>query len=330
MPEISVIIPNWNGKHFLSDCLGALARQTFQDFETILVDNGSTDGSPEFVRTEFPGVTLIALPNNLGFTGGTLKGYAHARGKIIALLNNDTEAHPKWLEEIHGAIQSYPDAGSFASKMMFFDERDRVENCGFDMGLGGDTAELGRGERDQGQWNEVRRVFGGCGGAVAYRRRMLDDVGFLDPDFEMIYEDVDLSFRAQLRGYECVYVPRAIVYHRYRMTIGRAPEKQVFYSQRNIDFVWIKNMPLGLILRSLPFRVAYEIGAALYFMKQGTGGAFFKSKWAVLRCLPTLMRKRIEIQKRRTATSAHIRRQLRGSIFAVKLKKFVFAFGSKS
>src|ERR1039457_4092577 len=101
MPEISVIILNWNGKDFLDDCLVAMRRQTFRDFETILVDNGSSDGSVEYIRKHFPEVNLLALPENLGFTGGNIAGYAQARGELIVLLNNDTEAHPRWLEEIH-------------------------------------------------------------------------------------------------------------------------------------------------------------------------------------------------------------------------------------
>jgi len=329
MPEISVIIPNWNGKNLLADCLGALRRQTYQDFETILVDNGSTDGSREFVGTQFPQTTLLALPENLGFAGGTLAGYAHAKGQIIVLLNNDTEAHPQWLEEIHKASQSFPEVGSFASKMMFFDERDRIENCGFEMGIAGETVDLGRGEHDVGQWSEFRKVFGGCGGAVAYRRQMLEDIGFLDPDFVMIYEDVDLSFRAQLRGYDCVYVPRAIVYHRYRITIGKAPERQVFFSQRNIDFVWVKNMPLGLMLRSLPFRMLYEFGAAIYFTRKGDGAAFLKSKLAVLQRLPSLLRKRRQIQRGRTASNAQIRCKLRFSIFAAKWRKLLAVWAER-
>ena len=103
MPEMTVIIVNWNGKRFLDDCLGSLRRQTFRDFETILVDNVSSDGSPEYVRSNFPEVRLIALNENRGFTGGNLAGYEFATGNIIVLLNNDTEADPAWLEEIHKA-----------------------------------------------------------------------------------------------------------------------------------------------------------------------------------------------------------------------------------
>jgi len=298
-----------------------MRRQTFRDFETILVDNGSTDGSVEHVRTQFPEVKLLALPANLGFTGGNIAGYEHASGGLVVLLNNDTEAHPSWLGEIHRASHAYPDAGSFASKMMYFDERGRVENCGFDMGIAGATVDLGRDEPDGPEWAQPRKVFGACGGAVAYRRKMLDEIGFLDPEFVMIYEDADLSFRAQLRGYECVYVPGAIVYHRYRVTIGKAPARQVFYSQRNIEFVYLKNMPLALILWSLPQRLLYEVGAAIYFSKQGTGSAFLRAKLHVLKCLPSILRKRRAIQKKRTITSSQLRATLRKSVFSNKWKK---------
>jgi len=157
---------------------------------------------------------------------------------------------------------------------------------------------------------------------VAYRRRMLEEVGFLDPDFFMIYEDVDLSFRAQLYGYECVCVTGAIVYHRYRSTIGKAPSRQVFYSQRNIEFVYLKNMPLGLILWSLPQRLLYEVGAAIYFSKQGAGSAFFHAKLNVLKSLPSILRKRREIQRRRTATNSQMRIVMGNSSIFNKWKKF--------
>ena len=300
MPEISVIIVNWNGKHFLDDCLGALRRQTFRDFETILVDNGSSDGSSDYVRTQFPEVRLVALPENRGFTGGNIAGYELAEGNLIILLNNDTEAHPAWLEEVHQASRRFPDAGSFASKMMYFNSRGRIENCGFAVATAGTTVDLGRDEMDGPAWTRPREVFGACGGAVAYRRSMLADIGFLDPDFFMVYEDVDLSFRAQLRGYSCVYIPTAIVFHRYRATLGTRPARQVFYSQRNIEFVYLKNMPAGLILRYLLQRLLYEVGAGIYFARLGSGTAFLKSKWDVIRHLPTLWCKRKEIQRTRT------------------------------
>ncbi|MGO9434492.1 MAG: glycosyltransferase family 2 protein [Terracidiphilus sp.] len=317
-----MIIPNWNGKQFLEDCLSSLRRQTFRDFETILVDNGSTDGSAEFVREQFPEVKLLALPENLGFTGGNSTGYERAQGNLVVLLNNDTEAHPKWLEEIRRASGTYPKVGSFASKMMYFDDRGRIENCGFDLGVAGTTLDLGRDELDGPDWTEPRRVFGACGGAAAYRRNMLDDIGFLDPQFFLIYEDVDLSFRAQLRGYECIYIPRAIVYHRYRASIGKASPRQVFFSQRNIELVYLKNMPLGLIFQSVPERLIYELGSALYFSRQGAASAFWRAKLDVLKCLPRIWRERKEIQKGKKVATSQLKAIMRKSLLLDKWKKF--------
>ena len=325
MPEISVIIANWNGKHFLDDCLSALRRQTFRDFETILVDNGSTDGSPEYIRANFPEVRLLALKENLGFTGGNIAGYKLAGGGLIALLNNDTEADSEWLQAIHNGSLLFEHAGSFASKMMYFDERRRIENCGFEMAISGTPTELGRDEPDGPEWCSPRNIFGACGGAVAYRRSMLNDVGFLDPDFFMIYEDVDLSFRAQLSGYDCVYLPQAIVYHHYRSTIKKRPAVQVFYAQRNIEFVYLKNLPFGFLVRSAPLRLLYEVGAALYFCRLGAGGAFFRAKLDVLKRLRSALRKRGTIQNRKVLTNSELRVRLRGSVFFSKWRKFLTA-----
>jgi GT2 family glycosyltransferase len=325
MPKISVVIVNWNGRQFLEDCLGSLRRQTFRDFETIVVDNGSSDSSAAYVQSCFPEMKLVALDENRGFAGGNIAGYELTTGDLVVLLNNDTEADPTWLEEIHKASILHPQAGSFASKMMYFDARNRIENCGFDLGLFGATLELGRDELDGSNWNTSREVFGACGGAVAYRRSMLDRIGFLDPDFFMVYEDVDLSFRAQLHGYACIYVPTAIVFHRYRATLGSGSARQVFYSQRNIEFVYFKNMPLGLILRSLPFRFIYEIGAGVQATRQGNFGPFVRSKVYAIKYLPRLWQKRRQIQRGRTATISRIRSLMKPT-FASKFRKLISSF----
>jgi GT2 family glycosyltransferase len=321
MPEISVIIVNWNGKHWLQTCLGSLRRQTFSDFEVILVDNGSQDGSVEFVCQHFPEVNVLALGENLGFTGGNIAGYALARGNLIVLLNNDTEADVDWLREIYAASVQYQAAGSFASKMMYFDNRDRIENCGFDVGRTGTTVDLGRDEPDGPEWSTPRKVFGACGGAAVYRRSMLNEIGFLDADFFMIYEDVDLSFRAQLSGYSCVYLPRAIVYHRYRSSIGQRPGLQVYYAQRNIDWVYLKNLPTSLLLCSSPQRLLYEIGAGLYFLRMGSAAAFVRAKLDVLKNLGMILRKRRLVQRQRTLSSSQLRDRMCAPDLRAKWKK---------
>jgi GT2 family glycosyltransferase len=325
MPEISVIIVNWNGRHFLDDCLGAMRRQTFRDFETIFVDNGSTDGSVDYVRCHFPEVKVVILDDNCGFTGGNIAGYKVASGALIALLNNDTEADPDWLAEIHDASRRYANAGSFASKMMYFDNRQRIENCGFDVGTSATTIDLGRDEWDGTEWKIPREVFGACGGAAIYRRSMLEQIGFLDPDFFAIYEDLDLSFRAQLRGYGCVYVPRAVVFHRYRSTLGKRTDRQVFYSQRNIELVFFKNMPIGLMLRSAPQRLVYELGAAIHFARLGHGRAFLQGKWNALKQLPSLLKKRGQVQKRRAVTNPWLLERMKPA-FPAKWRKFKHSF----
>ncbi|MGD1081460.1 MAG: glycosyltransferase family 2 protein [Candidatus Sulfotelmatobacter sp.] len=334
MPEISVIVLNWNGKHFLETCLTALRRQTFQDFETVLVDNGSADGSAEFVRTNFPEVRLISLTENRGFTGGNIAGWELVRNGpadgLIVLLNNDTEAHPLWLEEFHKASRVYPRAGTLASKMMMFDDRNRIENCGFAMSTIGFTIDLGRGEVDSAMWAMPRRVFGACAGAAAYRRSMLEDVGFLDNDFFMTSEDVDLSFRAQLRGYECWMIPGAIVYHRYRGAMSKFPARQMFFTHRNSEFVYLKNMPAGLMLGHLPARVIYELAATFYSFRAGYGRAFVKAKIDALRQLPAVLRKRRQIQKGRTVSNRQLRSQMQKKWLGPKWDKLLSAWRKPS
>jgi GT2 family glycosyltransferase len=326
VPEISVIVVNWNGKPFLETCLGALRRQTFRDFEVILVDNDSRDGSLEYVRSNFPEVTLIALSENRGFTGGNIAGWEQSHGDLIALLNNDTEAHPHWLEEIRKANLGFPQAGSFASKMLLFDDRARIDNCGFDLTPAGLTIDLGRDEQDGPAWAAHRNVFGACAGAGVYRRNMLKDVGFLDDRFFMVYEDVDLGFRSQLHGYGCVFVPAAIVYHRLGATRKENAGQNVFFSQRNVEFVYLKNMPFDQMIRSLPQRLLYELGGAIYFLKQGSGAAFLRAKLDVMRQLPVIVRERRAVQSGRTIGSFQLRSLMRHDWLAAKWKKLLSAW----
>jgi len=322
MPLFSVVVINWNGKHFLETCLSALRNQRFRDFETILVDNGSGDGSVDFVGQRFPEVRVVALKQNVGFASGNIAGYEAASGEWIVLLNNDTEVDAGWLEALYQATQTYPTAGTLACKMLFFDERSKIDSCGFDLTGTGTTIDLGRGEANGSAWSEGRNVFGACGGAVAYRSSMLKAIGFFDPDYFMTFEDLDLSFRAQLAGYECVFVPGAVVYHCYRGTMTKYPARQVYFSQRNIEYAYLKNMPLSLILRYLPQRILYEFGSAIYFTRMGVGGAFFKAKLDAIRALPKLLAKRREIQKSRRISNAQLHLMLRGYCLGSKATKF--------
>lgn len=242
---ISVIIPNWNGTTLLPGCLDSLRTQTHPDYEVILVDNASTDDSVEMIRREYPEVRVLELARNLGLTGGVNAGIAIARGEIIALLNNDAEAAPAWLTELEAALARHPEAGSVASKMLLYDHPKTINSAGDFYRTDGIPGNRGVWQQDDGEFDQEDFVFGGCGGAVAYRRTMLEQIGLFDEDLFMYCEDVDLSWRAQLAGWGCVYAPLAVVHHRLSATGGGVLAS--YYNGRNCIVVIVKNYPSSLL-----------------------------------------------------------------------------------
>ncbi|MBI3361122.1 MAG: glycosyltransferase family 2 protein [Chloroflexi bacterium] len=238
---ISIVIPNWNGLAHLPACLASLGAQTYSDFEIIVADNASTDGSRECLAREHPEARVIALDRNHGFTGACNAGLRAARGEIAVLLNNDTEADPRWLEAIAAAFQNYPEAGLVASKMLLFDQRDTLHAAGDFYRVDGTPGNRGVWQKDGSEYAEERYVFSACGGAAAYRRQMLDEVGLLDEDFFFSCEDLDLAWRAQLAGWRCLYVPRAVVYHKLSAT-GGGPTAS-FHDGRNFIYLLVKDVP---------------------------------------------------------------------------------------
>jgi GT2 family glycosyltransferase len=249
-PLASVVIPNWNGAHHLPVCLGALRSQTYPHIEVILVDNGSTDGSQAMVKEQYPEVRLLALESNLGLTGGNNAGFLMAEGEILISLNNDTEADPVFVQALVTALEAHPEAGMAASKMLLFDRRDHIHSAGDGYGTDGIPFNRGVWEKDEGQYDEPGWIFGGCGGAVAYRRGTLDDIGLFDEGFFMYCEDVDLNWRAQLAGWRCWYTPQAIVYHKLSATGGGSIAS--YYTGRNTLWVVAKNYPGALLRRYWP------------------------------------------------------------------------------
>lgn len=246
-PLISIIIPNWNGREHLRICLDSLRAQRQRNFEIILVDNGSTDGSQQFIRDEYPEVNLIELGQNRGFTGACIAGYAVASGHYIVLLNNDTECDPEWLKEIVAVFLDDFRVGIVASKILLFDRRDHFHAAGDFVRLDGIPGNRGVWERDTGQYDQQEKVFSACGAAAAYRRQMLDEIGFLDPDFFFSCEDVDMGWRANLAGWQVMYVPTALVYHKLKATGGSVTGS--FYDGRNFLYLLWKNYPAGLLRR---------------------------------------------------------------------------------
>jgi GT2 family glycosyltransferase len=302
-----VIIPNWNGARFLPDVLNSLAAQTYSRFEVIVVDNASTDNSVALIERDYPWVRQVLLDENRGLTGGVNAGIAAAHGEIIALLNNDAEADPAWLEELARALADHPEAGSAASKMLLYDRRDVLNSAGDFYTVAGEPGNRGVWKRDEGQYDAGGYVFSGCGGAVAYRRAMLDRIGLFDESLFMYCEDVDLGWRAQLAGYKTVFAPRARVYHRLSATGGGVIAS--YYCGRNFIHVLVKDVP-GFIWRRYWSRILAaqlrHTWESVRNFRELAARARLRGQLAALVHIPVLLRQRRIVQSTRVVPDAYI------------------------
>jgi len=243
--RVSVIIPNWNGLELLRPCLAMLRRQTYPDYEVIVVDNGSTDGSVRVLRQEYPEVRVLALSENSGYSGGCNAGIRAAQGELLVMLNNDTEVESDWLRALVDAMGRHPEAGTCASRIMIYDKPHVLHSAGDLYRLDGTADSRGVWTLYNSPYDKESYVFGGCGAAVSYRREMLEEVGVFEEKFFMYCEDVDLSWRAQLAGWKCVYVPQAVLYHHHGATSGGTLAS--YYVGRNSLWVIIRNYPTRLL-----------------------------------------------------------------------------------
>ncbi|GAB4525255.1 MAG: glycosyltransferase family 2 protein [Anaerolineae bacterium] len=303
MSLFSVVIPNWNGKKFLKTCLDALAKQDYPHIEVIIVDNASEDGSQDFIKTHYPEVRLIELPENRGFTGACNAGMQAAQGDVISLLNNDTEVDPHWASAVMDAFSRHPEAGLVASKMLLFDRRDHIHTAGDYFTVAGRPGNRGVWEKDTGQYDTEEYVFSACGGSSAYRRIMLDQIGLLDDDFFFSLEDIDLAWRAQLTGWRCLYTPKAIVYHHLSATGGGVTAS--FYDGRNLIYVLLKNVPAALWRKYGALIVRGQWQQAVEALRAWRGEAArarLRGMLAGVLSAPRLWRKRRAIQKMRTVS----------------------------
>jgi GT2 family glycosyltransferase len=299
MALVSIIILTWNGKRFLKDCLDSLAAQSFRDFETVLVDNGSTDGSAGFVREAYPRVLLISLPENIGFAGGNNRALKECSGEFIVTLNNDTKLETGFLAALVAGAEADPAIGMVAAKMLNFYEKGRIDSVGVRVAPNGMGQNIGVGEQDCGQYDVATNVFGPCAGAALYRRTMLEEIGFFDSDFFAYYEDLDLAWRGRLAGWQAVTAPKAVVYHVHSATGGRMSPFTVYHVQRNKWYVMLKNWPPVLLLRNLLRILSYDMAALLLALLRGQLVPALRARCHVLRDLPVLIRKRRKVARLR-------------------------------
>lgn len=294
-PLISVIVVNYNGKKFLSDCFNSLFHQTYNPFEVIMVDNASNDGSIEYVQQNFPDVKLYTQSTNLGFAGGTNAGIRQAGGDFILTLNNDTILTPDFIDELVKPMVSDPFVGMCASKMIFPDGR--INSTAICISRSGAAWDRGLGELDHGQYDVAEEVFGPCAGAALYRRTMLHEIGLFDEDFFLFMEDVDLAFRARLSGWKCVYVPTALVVHIHGGTANAGSDTAVYYVNRNFLWYVIKNFPFRTFVISLPWILGRNCAVIFYYTLSGKFQTIVKAKTDALRGLPLMIRKRRGLNK---------------------------------
>lgn len=312
VPLISIIVVNLNGKDYIAECLNSLLRQTLHDWEIIVVDNGSKDGSVEYVEANFgPGIRLLRNQRNEGFAGGNNQGIRVAGGKYVALLNNDAMADPHWLEELVKPAEEDPRVGMVASKIYLRGQERVIDNVGHLIYRDGLNRGRGRLEADRGQFDRREEVLFPSGCAALYRREMLEEIGLFDEDFFAYGDDTDIGLKGRLAGWKCVYVPTAIVHHRYSQSSGSYSPLKAFLVERNRVWIAVKYFPSPLLLKS-PIHTLHRFFLQAYgsFAGRGAAGKFTAqySHWQLLKILlraygsairgiPKMWRKRRKIQK---------------------------------
>ena len=310
MNRVAIVIPNWDGESLIAECVDSLLAQSYQNLSVIVVENGSTDTSLDILKKYGNKITILTQKKNLGFAGGVNKGIIHAMERnydFIGLLNNDARANKDWVKELIRPLLKREGVGITTSKILI-DGDSRLDSTGDWFTTTGMPFPRGRGEVDHNQYDKETVVFGGSGGASMYRRCVFEDIGLFDEDFFAYYEDVDLSFRAQLHGWAVEYAPTAIVYHKLSATSNKLGYFAVKQSAKNFWLLYIKNVPSPLFFKYLPnamYRYSRMFAARL------KKGGFLAFSSGFLQSIPLIIKKlpeRYRIQKKRVATIEYIER----------------------
>lgn len=298
--KVSIIIVTFNSASTIQASLNSVLEQTYKNYEIILLDNGSQDNTLGIVTAmlgSWHGDHKIVTSNsNLGFAEGNNSASMDTTGKYIALINPDAVVESDWLERLVAEMDDSSEVGICASKII------NSHSGVIDSAGDGLSKSLQGFKRGEGLPPDIFRnkeyIFGACACAALYRRTMLDEIGFFDPDFFLIHEDTDLNFRAQLAGWKVLYVPSAIVYHEVRSSIGLMSDLAIYYSIRNKELLILKNVTLGLIIKCFPQIITGMIGEFLYFIvKHKKYRPYFRAKVDVIKNIPKTLRKRSSVKK---------------------------------
>ena len=336
-PHIAIIILNWNGQQDTITCLQSVSRIRYPHFSVTVIDNGSEQDDLKAIKAACPQMSqpVIFLQNdrNLGFSGGNnvaIKQALKTDAELIFTLNNDTEAESTILDEAVTAWQKHSDKrlGILATKMVNAFDHHRLDNAGHDLLSTGDSVPHGRDEAPS-QHNQERFTMGACAGAAFYSADMLREIGLFDEDFFLNYEDSDLSFRGLVQGWRCLYVPKAIVYHQINASIKKVKNSSYrVRSQRNQLWAYFHNIPLPVIFLNFPWIVLRELLiplVSLVTFRWTITGIFFRSRFAFLKSLPLVLKKRRQVLKNQQISSWQIWKSQRSwfSVYWDYFKKIV-------
>ena len=276
MNYLSVIIPNYNGKKYLGDCLRSLEKQTFGVFDVIIVDNGSTDGSQEYIKTKWPNVQLIELPENTGFANAVNVGIKAAESEYVFLLNNDTMCDELAIESLVKVMDNKKKLFSAQAKMLQMKAPHNIDDCG-DLYCALGWAFTPGKDADNSHFRRRESITSACAGAAIYRKEYFEKVGYFDEEHFCYLEDVDIGYRARLKGYANVMEPTAIVYHVGSASSGsRYNAFKVQLTAANNLFLIYKNMPvMQLIINFVPICIGIAI-KHVFYTRHGLGKAHIK------------------------------------------------------
>jgi GT2 family glycosyltransferase len=318
-PLVSIVVLNYNGKHHLKTCLDSLLRTRYPNFELILVDNGSTDGSVEFVQQNYPSVKIVRLSKNTYTAGGYMAGVLFARGKYVAILNNDVEVDENWLVPLVGALEKIPWLAAADAKYKSFYDRDRFDDsaaAGRWIDYLGNNYTRGVNEIDYGQYNKPTYIMGVL---TIFRRDILLEIGGFDLSYIFSYEDIDVGWRLYLAGYKILYVPESIIYHKSgassRDRVGaRRPRPEFYYlNKRNRLITLMKNYCVRNMLITLFVTYLEYFLTILYFIFTGNkvyGLQIVRGMIWPLKNLRKVMEKRAQVQKLRKRSDREIKRYM--------------------